>query len=218
MLSRRSRAAFACARAAGFMAPAAASISAAPSAPRSSTAARSADLRFRARRPRHIDLVILADISGSGAILLDPDARIGRGAVDGNFRRVRSFVFIDRLAEAEFAAASRDDACRWISTRVRISAGCSANYGSGAELLSRATVMVIMGDGRNNRAPARADLLRDMRRLCRAVVLADSGAAERWGTGDSAIFQYAREIDALHRCANLGELERSLERSIRSAF
>ena len=48
--------------------------------------------------------------------------------------------------------------------------------------------------------------------------LADAGADERWGTGDSAIFQYARAVDALYRCANLSELERSLERSIKTAF
>jgi uncharacterized protein len=77
---------------------------------------------------------------------------------------------------------------------------------------------VILGDGRNNRRPARADLLRDMRGLCRAIVWLTPEPAERWGTRDSAIHQYARAVDALHRCANLSELERSLERSIRIAF
>ena len=78
--------------------------------------------------------------------------------------------------------------------------------------------MVILGDGRNNRRPARADLLRDLRGLCRAVVWLTPEPDERWGTGDSAIHQYARAVDALHRCANLSELERSLERSIKTAF
>jgi uncharacterized protein len=177
-----------------------------------------AELRFRARRPRHVDLLILADVSGSvrycSALMLELVA-----GVYGHFRRVRSFVFIDRLAEAEFAGGH-------VATEPALDLYARSDFGRvlGAlwerrsELLSRTTLMVILGDGRNNRRPARADLLRDLRRLCRAVVWLIPEPTERWGTGDSAIHQYAREVDALHRCANLGELERSLERSIRAVF
>jgi uncharacterized protein with von Willebrand factor type A (vWA) domain len=177
-----------------------------------------ADLRFRARRPRHVDLLILADVSGSvrycSALMLELVA-----GVYGHFRRVRSFVFIDHLAEAEFAGGH-------VATEPALDLYARSDFGRvlgelwerRSELLSRTTLMVILGDGRNNRRPARADLLRDLRRLCRAVIWMTPEPTERWGTGDSAIHQYAREVDALHRCANLAELERSLERSIRSAF
>ncbi|HVA83370.1 MAG TPA: VWA domain-containing protein [Candidatus Binataceae bacterium] len=177
-----------------------------------------ADLRFRSRRPRHADLLILADVSGSvrycSALMLELVA-----GVYGYFRRVRSFVFIDRLAEAEFEGGH-------VVTEPALDLYARSDFGRvlgelwerRLELLSRTTLTVILGDGRNNRRPARADLLRDFRPLCRAVVWLTPEPAERWGTGDSAIHQYAREVDTLHRCANLDELERSLERSIRSAF
>ena len=177
-----------------------------------------AELRFRARRPRHVDLLILADVSGSvrycSALMLELVA-----GVYGHFRRVRTFVFIDRLAEAEFAGGH-------VATEPALDPYARSDFGRvlgelwerRSELLSRATLMVILGDGRNNRRPARADLLRDLRRLCRAVVWLIPEPDERWGTGDSAIHQYAREVDALHRCANMSELERSLERSIRAIF
>jgi len=177
-----------------------------------------ADLRFRARRPRHVDLLILADVSGSvrycSALLLELLA-----GVYGHFRRVRSFVFIDHLAEAEFNGGH-------IATEPVLDLYARSDFGRvlgelwerRSELLSRTTLTVIMGDGRNNRRPARADRLRDLRRLCRAIVWLTPEPTERWGTGDSAMHQYAREVDALHRCTNLGELERSLERSIKSAF
>ena len=177
-----------------------------------------AELRFRARRPRHVDLLILADVSGSvrycSALMLELVA-----GVYGHFRRVRTFVFIDRLAEAEFAGGH-------VATEPALDLYARSDFGRvlgelwerRSELLSRATLMVILGDGRNNRRPARADLLRDLRRLCRAVVWLIPEPDERWGTGDSAIHQYAREVDALHRCANMSELERSLERSIRAVF
>jgi hypothetical protein len=77
-------------------------------------------------------------------------------------------------------------------------------------LLNRATVLVILGDGRNNRHPARADLLRDIRRICRAIIWLNPEDSARWGTGDSAITQYGRAVDALLPCQNLHELEHNL--------
>jgi uncharacterized protein with von Willebrand factor type A (vWA) domain len=177
-----------------------------------------AELRFRARRPRHADLLILADVSGSvrycSALMLELVA----GAY-GHFRHVRSFVFIDRLAEAEFADGH-------VATEPALDLYARSDFGRvlrelwerRSELLSPATLLVILGDGRNNRLPARADLLRDLRRLCRAIVWLIPEPEERWGVGDSAIHQYAREVDGLHRCANLDELARSLDRSIRAIF
>jgi hypothetical protein len=77
-------------------------------------------------------------------------------------------------------------------------------------LLNRQTLVVILGDGRNNRRPARADLLRQIRWLCRAVVWLNPEEPQRWGTGDSAIPNYAREVDEMIGCRNLRELEQSL--------
>jgi len=79
-------------------------------------------------------------------------------------------------------------------------------------LVSRATVIVIMGDGRNNRRPARADLLRDLTRLSRATLWLIPEPPVRWNTGDSVIRLYARECSALLQCENLRELERGLIR------
>jgi uncharacterized protein with von Willebrand factor type A (vWA) domain len=70
--------------------------------------------------------------------------------------------------------------------------------------------VVILGDGRNNLRPARADLLREIARNCRAVVWLNPEEPERWGTGDSAIVQYAREVRAHVGARNLHELERGL--------
>jgi hypothetical protein len=78
-------------------------------------------------------------------------------------------------------------------------------------LLNRATVVVIMGDGRNNRRPARADLLREIARRCRALIWLNPEPASRWRTGDSAIANYERELDVLAGCDNLYELEIALK-------
>ncbi len=172
------------------------------------------DLRFRARRPRHVDLLILADLSGSMKYASTLMLEIVAGAREC-FRRVRSLVYIDRIAEAGFERGhlvmtppldlyARSDFGRVLG-EVR---------DHRATLLSRTTVIVIMGDGRNNRRPARADLLRDLARTCRAVFWLNPEPPARWNTGDSAIRQYAREVTAMIECANLRDLERGLARVV----
>ena len=168
------------------------------------------DLRFRARRPRHIDLVILADISGSVRYSSTLMLELIAGAANF-FRRVRSFAFIDRLAEAEFEQ-------KHLVMTPPLDLYARSDFGRvlgelwerRGELFNRATVLVIMGDGRNNRRPARADLLREIGRLCRAVIWLIPEERARWGAGDSAIFQYAREVSALAPSRNLRELEAAL--------
>ena len=170
------------------------------------------DLRFRARRPRHIDLLILADVSGSVKYASTLMLEIVSGAA-ACFRRVRSFVYIDRLAEASFEEGhlamtppldlySRSDFGRVLAEL----------WERRAALVSRATVIVIMGDGRNNRHPARADLLRDLVRFSRGALWLIPEPQARWNSGDSAIRQYARQCSALVPCENLHELERGLAR------
>ena len=168
------------------------------------------DLRFRARRPRHIDLVILADISGSVRYSSTLMLELIAGA-RGFFRRVKGFVYIDRIAEADF-----EDGHLVMTPVLDLYARSDFGRVLGelwerrGELLNRTTVLVIMGDGRNNRRPARADLLREMGRGCRAVIWLIPEERERWGSGDSAIFQYAREVTALVPSRNLRELEEGL--------
>jgi len=171
-----------------------------------------ADLRFRSRRQRHIDLVVLADVSGSVRYAASLMLELVAGAREC-FRKVRSFVYIDRMADADFEhghlvmAPPLDLYAKSDFGRV-----LSQLWERRSTLLSRATVLVILGDGRNNRRPARADLLRDIGRICRAVIWLNPEDSARWGTGDSAIAQYGRAVDALLPCGNLHELEHNLSR------
>ncbi len=168
------------------------------------------DLKFRARRPRHVDLVILADISGSVRYAAQLMLELMAGA-RGCFRRVSSFVYVDHLAEADFEAGhlvmtpaldlyARSDFGRVLGELWQRRVG----------LLTRSTIVVIMGDGRNNRLPARADVVRDISRTGRAVVWLNPEDPARGGTGDSAIKQYAREVKMLVPSRNLRELQVAL--------
>jgi uncharacterized protein len=168
------------------------------------------DLNFRARRPRHVDLVILADISGSVRYAAQLMLELMAGA-RGCFRRVSSFVYVDHLAEADFEQGhlvmtpaldmyARSDFGRVLGELWERRSG----------LLTRSTIVVIMGDGRNNRLPARADVIREIARTSRAVIWLNPEDPARWGTGDSAIKQYAREVKMLVPSRNLRELQLAL--------
>jgi uncharacterized protein with von Willebrand factor type A (vWA) domain len=168
------------------------------------------DLNFRARRPRHLDLVILADISGSVRYAAQLMLELMAGAREC-FRRVSSFVYVDHLAEADFEDGhlvmtppldlyARSDFGRVLGELWQRRTG----------LITRSTVVVIMGDGRNNRLPARADVIREIARISRAVIWLNPEDPARWGTGDSAIKQYAREVKALVPSRNLRELQVAL--------
>ncbi len=168
------------------------------------------DLNFRARRPRHVDLIILADISGSVRYAAQLMLELMAGARE-SFRRVSSFVYVDHLAEADFEDGhlvmtpaldlyARSDFGRVLGELWERRTG----------LLTRGTLVVILGDGRNNRLPARADLIREIARACRGVVWLNPEDPARWGTGDSAIKQYAREVNAIVPARNLRELQVAL--------
>jgi len=168
------------------------------------------DLNFRARRPRHVDLVILADISGSVRYAAQLMIELMAGA-RGCFRRVSSFVYVDHLAEADLEQGhivmtpapdlyARSDFGRVLGELWQRRTG----------LITRSTIVVIMGDGRNNRLPARADLVREIGRMSRGVVWLNPEDPARWGTGDSAIRQYAREVKVLVPARNLRELQVAL--------
>jgi uncharacterized protein with von Willebrand factor type A (vWA) domain len=169
-----------------------------------------ADLRFRARCPRHVDLLLLADISGSVRYAAQLTLELVAGARDC-FRRARSFVYIDHLAEADFEQGH-------LVTSPAIDFHARSDFGRvlgelrerRAELLTRQTLVVIIGDARNNRRHARAELLREIARAVRGVVWLNPEDPARWNTGDSAIGQYARAVTALHASRNLRELERTL--------
>jgi len=169
-----------------------------------------AELKFRSRRPRHVDLLILADISGSVRYAAELMLELVAGARDC-FRRVQSFVYIDHLAEAEFEQGH-------LVTTPPVDLYARSDFGRvlvelwdrRAELLNRQTLIVILGDARNNRRPARSDLLREIARSCRGVVWLNPEDQSRWGTGDSAINQYRAVVTALYPSRNLRELEKAL--------
>ena len=170
------------------------------------------EIRFRRRRPRRVKLVVLADVSGSMRYASELALELLAGARD-RLGEAATFVFIDRLAAADFEGGhvvmdpaldlyARSDFGRVMDELLK----------NRPELLGPATLLVIIGDGRNNRRPPRVELLRAIAARCRAVYWLCPEPVERWGTGDSALELYAREVSRLVAAPDLRTLEGELAR------
>lgn len=162
--------------------------------------------RYRARRPRRPALVALCDLSVSAATATDFFLALLAPAAE-HFARVRLFGYVDRLVEIEFVEGrvqpagpidlmARSDFGRVLQDLTTDAAGD----------LTTDTVLLVLGDARNNRRPPRVDLLAAARARVRRVVWLNPEAVARWNTGDSVIGLYARHVDALVACASLDEL------------
>jgi uncharacterized protein with von Willebrand factor type A (vWA) domain len=155
------------------------------------------ELLQRAPRPGKADIVALVDLSYSTATaaefllaLLAP-ARLF-------FRRVTLLAYVDRPCAVSFEHGH-------VVPHAPIDLNARSDFGAVLKALaersgiplSRNTVLLVLGDARNNRRPPRADLLQRMHRAVRRVVWLNPEPPDRWNTGDSVIACYAPHCDAL---------------------
>jgi uncharacterized protein with von Willebrand factor type A (vWA) domain len=167
---------------------------------------------FRERRPGRPDLVALCDCSHSVATacnfllaLLVPAQTF--------FRRVRLFAFVDRPAEVSMEAGK-------LIPHEPLDLYARSDFGHVLDkfwvrydrLLTRNTLLLILGDARNNRRPPRADLLARIRSVVRQVIWLNPEPPQLWNTGDSVMRTYQRHCDAVLGASNLQELRLALRR------
>jgi uncharacterized protein with von Willebrand factor type A (vWA) domain len=80
--------------------------------------------------------------------------------------------------------------------------------------LAPSTLVVILGDARNNRRPPRADLVRALRSRVQQLVWVVPEPRARWNTGDSVLAAYAPWCDAVYECVDLDGLARAVRQAI----
>jgi len=173
------------------------------------------DPAFRERRPGRPDLVALCDHSYSVSTatrfllsLLVPASCF--------FRRVHFFAYVDEPVEVTLENGL------WVP-HDRLDLHARSDFGrvlrTFAEryhrILNRNTLLLILGDARNNRRPPRADVLARLRVSTRKIIWLNPEVSGRWNTGDSVMATYARECDAILEAANLQLLSSALKRAFR---
>jgi uncharacterized protein with von Willebrand factor type A (vWA) domain len=163
-------------------------------------------LLFRGPRPGRPDLVVLCDVSGSVSTVSEFLLGLIAPASDV-FRSVETFVYVDHLCPASFEN-------QHLVPHVPIDLHAFSDFGQvlveycagPGKWLGRNTVLLVLGDARNNRRPPRARLLADVHARTRAVFWLNPEPSVRWNTGDSALAQYARHCTGVVECGNLRAL------------
>lgn len=162
--------------------------------------------QLRRKRPGKPDLVALCDMSHSVAVATRFLLALLAPAPD-YFRRVRLFGYVDGaveiwlqdghlVQEGALDLYARSDFGRVLATF----------WKEQARLLTRNTVLLILGDARNNRRPHRADLLARIESVVREVVWLNPEERKRWDTGDSVLSAYAPHCEVVLKAATLKEL------------
>lgn len=173
------------------------------------------DPAFRHRRPGRPDLVAFCDLSHSVATaskfllaLLAP--------ASAYFRRGRLFGYVDRAVEVSVEAGvlvPHDQLDLYARSDFgKVLVGFCQVYDP---LLTRNTVVLILGDARNNRRPPRADLLGRIHSAVRQVIWLNPESPARWNTGDSVMAVYQRHCNVVLAVSTVRELYAALQRAFR---
>ncbi len=157
----------------------------------------------------------LCDVSASVAVVSDLLLALLAPAAE-YFRRVRTFAYVDGLCEVSFENG-------YVVPHETLDLYARSDFGKvlqqfwaeeGGPLLTRNTIVLILGDARNNRRPPRADLLARMRDRAKKLIWLNPEPRERWNTGDSVMSAYAPACDLVLECENLNELLSALKQTL----
>ena len=175
------------------------------------------ELKYRPRRPRRPEIFVLCDVSTSVTSASTFFLSVLH-ALHDSFRKLRSFVFIERISEVtEVFERERD--FRAASEAVSKDAGVAdisgyTDYGRvwteflaliEDELHPRATV-IVLGDARTNGRPPREDVFAAITARAGRTFWLNPEPRLYWNYGDSVIAAYAQYCNAFE-CWRTDQLE-----------
>jgi uncharacterized protein with von Willebrand factor type A (vWA) domain len=177
-----------------------------------------AEPKFKYPRPAKPELMVVADISGSVAAFARFTLMLVY-AIQGQFSKVRSFVFIDGIDEVtEFFKGVEDvsQAVHRVNTEADVVwVDGHSDYGHAFEVfwerygrdVGPKTTVLLLGDARNNYHAAQSWVVKEMRRKARHVYWLNPEPRSYWNTGDSIVGEYGIHTDGVYECRNLRQLE-----------
>lgn len=184
-----------------------------------------AEPKFKQPRPSKPELMVVADISGSVAAFARFTLMLVY-AIQGQFSKVRSFVFIDGIDEVTEFFKGTDDISEAIH-RVNTEADVvwvdgHSDYGHAFEVfwdkygkdVGPKTTVLFLGDARNNYHASQAWVIKEIRSKARQVYWLNPEPKSYWNTGDSIVGEYATHTDGAYECRNLRQLEAFVEKLV----
>ena len=184
-----------------------------------------AEPKFKQPRPSKPELMVVADISGSVAAFARFTLMLVY-AIQGQFSKVRSFVFIDGIDEVtEFFKGTDDisEAIHRVNTESDVVwVDGHSDYGHAFEVfwdkygkdVGPKTTVLFLGDARNNYHASQAWVIKEIRSKARQVYWLNPEPKSYWNTGDSIVGEYAAHTDGAYECRNLRQLEAFVEKLV----
>jgi uncharacterized protein with von Willebrand factor type A (vWA) domain len=181
-----------------------------------------ADPKFKNPRPKKPEIVVVADISGSVAAFARFTLQFVY-AIQNQFSKVRSFVFIDGIDEVTRFFENADDvtvAVHRVNTEADVIwVDGHSDYGHafeqfwnrwGKEITPKTSVL-LLGDARNNYHASQAWVVKELQHRARHVYWLNPEPRSYWDTGDSIVSEYGIHTDGVYECRNLRQLEKFVE-------
>lgn len=182
-----------------------------------------AEPKFKYPRPAKPELMVVADISGSVAAFARFTLMLVY-AIQGQFSKVRSFVFIDGIDEVtEFFKSTEDvqEAVHRVNTEADVVwVDGHSDYGHAFEVfwerygkdVGPKTTVLLLGDARNNYHASQAWVVKEIRQKARHVYWLNPEPKSYWNTGDSIVGEYGTHTDGVFEVRNLRQLEGFVEK------
>jgi uncharacterized protein with von Willebrand factor type A (vWA) domain len=183
------------------------------------------ELVFRKPHPSRPELIVLADISGSVATFAAFTLQLVY-ALRSEFARVRTFVFVDGIAEVTEMMEQAENIVD-VTHRINQEAIAARVYGGSdygnalllfqrrwLEEVRRTSTVLVLGDARNNYLKSRHECLGAIADRARAVFWLNPEPKATWNDGDSIINMYAPHCDAVFECRNIRQLREFVEQLV----
>jgi hypothetical protein len=175
------------------------------------------DLRYRTVRPRRPEIYVLCDVSTSVTSASTFFLSVLH-ALHDSFRKLRSFVFIERISEvtdvfererdfrAAAAAVSRDAGVADVSGYTDYGRVWTEFLALTADELHRRSTVIVLGDARTNGRPPRDDVFAAIAARAGRTFWLNPEPRLYWNYGDSVIAAYERHCEAFE-CWRTDQLE-----------
>ena len=182
-----------------------------------------ADPKFKYPRPSKPELMVVADISGSVAAFARFTLMLVY-AIQNQFSKVRSFVFIDGIDEVtDYFKATEDlqEAIHRVNTEADVIwVDGHSDYGHAFEVfwerygkdVGPKTTVLLLGDARNNYHASQSWVVKEIRQKARHVYWLNPEPRSYWNTGDSIVGEYGTHTDGVYEVRNLRQLEGFVEK------
>lgn len=181
------------------------------------------ETHWRKKRKQPAQLFVLCDVSGSvssyAKFLL-----LFLYSLNDVLPKIRSFCFSNRLGEVT-ELFDELDVAEAIEQAMKLHGMGGSDYGRSLldfeqqclnKLGSNSTV-IILGDGRNNQADPRLDILKKIYQRARQVIWLNPESRTNWNSGDSEMRRYQSACHHVCECQSLQQLERFVDQLLRQS-